>query len=94
MSINQTDIERFHADGLVTLSPGFPRALLNAANEAIDGINDADFFPEEREDAFGWYKGDVLQPELLRLVCDPFLKTFPGQSYVLRPSNLRWYPCA
>ena len=44
MSINQTDIKRFHANGLVTLSPRFPRALLNAANEAIDAIDDADFF--------------------------------------------------
>ena len=43
MSINQTDIDRFHAEGLVTLSPGFPRILLNAA-EAIDAIDDADFF--------------------------------------------------
>ena len=74
MSINQTDINRFHADGLVTLSPGFPRAWLNTANKAIDAIEDADFFPEERGDAFGWYKGDVLQPELLRLVCDPFFE--------------------
>ena len=46
MSIDQTDIERFQEDGLVTLSPNFPRALLNAANEAIDAIDDADFFPE------------------------------------------------
>ena len=74
MGIDQTEIERFHADGLVTLSPSFPRALLNAANEAIDAIDDADFFPEERGDAFGWYKDDVLQPELLRLVCDPFFE--------------------
>lgn len=74
MSINQTDINRFHADGLVTLSPGFPRTLLNAANEAIDAIDDVDFFPEGRGDSFGWYKGDVLQPELLRLVCDPFFE--------------------
>ena len=44
MSINQTDIDRFQAEGLVTLSPGFPRTLLNAANEAIDAIDDADFF--------------------------------------------------
>ncbi len=44
MSINQTDINRFHANGLVTLSPRFPRAWLNAANEAIDAIDDADFF--------------------------------------------------
>ena len=51
MSIDQTDINRFHANGLVTLSPGFPRALLNAANEAIDAIDDTDFFPEERGDA-------------------------------------------
>ena len=74
MSIDQTEIERFQTDGLVTLSPDFPRSLLNAANEAIDAINDADFFPEERGDAFGWHKGDVLQPELLRLVCDPFFE--------------------
>ena len=51
MSINQTEIEQFYANGLVTLSPSFPRALLNAANEAIDAIDDADFFPEERGDA-------------------------------------------
>ena len=74
MSINQTDIERFLSDGLVTLSPSFPRALLNAANEAINAIDDADFFPEGRGDAFGWYKRDVLQPELLKLVCDPFFE--------------------
>ena len=74
MSIDQTDINRFQTDGLVTLSPGFPRALLNAANEAIDAIDDADIVPEGRGDAFGWYKGDVLQPELLRLVCDPFFE--------------------
>ena len=74
MSINRTEIERFHANGLVTLSPGFPRTLLNAANEAIDAIDDADFFPKERGEAFGWYKDDVLQPELLRLVCDPFFE--------------------
>ena len=74
MSINQTDINRFQTDGLVTLSPGFPRALLNAANEAIDAIDDADIFPKQRGDAFGWYKGDVLQPELLRLVYDPFFE--------------------
>ncbi len=74
MSIDQTEIERFQTDGLVTLSPDFPRSLLNAANKAIDAIDDSDFFPEEREDAFGWYKGDVLQPELLRLVCDPFFE--------------------
>ena len=52
MSIDQTDIERFQEDGLVTLSPNFPRALLNAANEAIDAIDDADFFPKGRGDAF------------------------------------------
>ena len=74
MSIDQTDIERFYEAGLVTLSPGFPRALLNAANEAIDAIDDTDFFPKGREDAFGWYKGDILQPELLRLVYDPFFE--------------------
>ena len=74
MSINQTDIDRFQADGLVTLSPGFPSTLLNAANEAIDAIDDADIVPEGRGDSFGWYKGDVLQPELLRLVYDPFFE--------------------
>ena len=74
MSIDQTDIDRFQTDGLVNLSPGFSRALLNAANEAIDAIDDADFFPKGRGDAFGWYKGDVLQPELLRLVYDPFFE--------------------
>ena len=74
MSIDQTDIERFYEAGLVTLSPGFPRALLNAANEAIDAIDDADIVPEGRGDSFGWYKGDVLQPELLRLVYDPFFE--------------------
>ena len=74
MGINQIDIDRFQADGLVTLSPGFPPAWVNAANEAIDAIDDTDFFPEGQGDAFGWYKGDVLQLELLRLVCDPFFE--------------------
>ena len=32
MSIHKTDVERFHTDGLVTLSPGFPYTLLDTAN--------------------------------------------------------------
>ena len=87
MSINQTDINRFQTDGLVTLSPGFPRALFNAANEAINAIDDADFFPEGRGDAFGWYKRDVLQPELLRLVCDPFFERVSKTICERRPLN-------
>jgi hypothetical protein len=74
MSIHKTDVERFHTDGLVTLSPGFPYTLLDTANEAIDALNDADFIPEGQGDSFGWYMGSILQPELLRLVYDPFFE--------------------
>lgn len=74
MSIHQTDIERFHTEGLVTLSPSFPHALLDAADEAIDALNDADFIPEGQGDSFGWYMGSILQPELLKLVYDSFFE--------------------
>ena len=74
MSIHQTDIERFHTEGLVTLSPSFPNALLDAANEAIDALDDADFILEEHGDSFGWYTSSILQPELLQLVYDPFFE--------------------
>ena len=93
MSIDRTDIEKFHTVGLVTLSPGFPRAWLEAANEAIEALNDADFIPEGRGDSVGWYTGSVLQPELLKLSTIHSSRTFPRRSCVRRPSNWRSCPC-
>ena len=52
MSIDQTDIERFHEAGLVTLSSNFPSAWLNTANKAIDAIDDADFLPQRARGCF------------------------------------------
>ena len=37
-------------------------------------LSDADFIPEGQGDSFGWYMGSILQPELLRLVYDPFFE--------------------
>ena len=71
---DQADMDRFRTVGLVTLSPGFSGALLRGANEAIDALDDSDFIPEGQGDSVGWYRGSVLQPELLRLVCDPFFE--------------------
>ena len=74
MSINQANLARFHTDGLVTLSPGFPRGWLEAANEAIDALDDTDFNPEGGRGLAGWYMGGVVQPQLLRLVYDVFFE--------------------
>ena len=74
MSINEADMERFHTDGIVTLSPNFPRGWLEAANDAIDALDDTEFNPEGGRGLAGWYMGGVVQPQLLKLVYDRFFE--------------------
>lgn len=74
MNITQAEIKEFQTAGLVTLSPNFPREWLEAANEAIDALDDTDFNPEDGRGLAGWYMGGVVQSGLLRLIYDPFFE--------------------
>lgn len=74
MGINHTDLARFHTDGLVTLSPDFPGGWIEAANEAINALDDTDFSHEGGRGLAGWYMAGVAQPQLLRFVYDAFFE--------------------
>ena len=74
MEFCETEKEQFQTAGLVTLSPGFAEGAVEAANDVISSLDCGDFVSQAHDDSSGWYKGSVLQPELLRIVYDAFFE--------------------
>ncbi len=72
--INTEELGQLQSNGAVTLTPGFPEELLQAANEAIDGLDVEHFAMEDEGDAEGFYFEDIIQIELIRFLHHPFFE--------------------